>query len=483
MPSHTDTPSTTQSYPLVVDLDGTLIRTDTLYESVLRAVRAKPAVLFVLPFWLAQGKAVLKQKLARLTPFDPTTLPYHHELLDWLHAQRSRGRRVVLCTATDHALATAIARHLNLFDGVWASDGQTNLAGPHKATELERRYGPAGFDYVGNAPADLAVWQRARVGIVVNASDDLVTRARACCAIERTFPPAAVPLSEWGRLLRVHQWVKNVLLCVPLVAAHQLARLDAVAALALGMLAFSLCASSVYLINDLLDLDSDRQHPRKRHRPLASGTIPAWVGMVLAPLLAISSVICAIQVGNRFALWLLMYLALTSAYSWGLKRVVLVDCLTLAALYTIRVIAGASAVHVALSFWLLACSIFLFFSLAFLKRYTEVLVQQKSGRESVPGRGYVTADAALLQLLGVTSGYASVLVLALYLHSDTAVQLYRTPEVLWGAVPLALLWVSWLWLQAHRGNMHDDPLVFAVRDPWSWGIGVTGLAIGMAATV
>jgi 4-hydroxybenzoate polyprenyltransferase/phosphoserine phosphatase len=482
MSPHTETPSTTQACPLVVDLDGTLIRTDTLHESVLRLVRERPASLFFLPFWLAQGKAVLKHKLARLTPFDATTVPYNHELIDWLREQKSRGRRLVLCTATDHLLATAIARHLNLFDDVLASDGQTNLAGPHKATALEKRYGTAGFDYVGNAPADLAVWQRARSGIVVNASDDLVTGARARCDIERTFAPSAVRLSEWGRLLRVHHWVKNGLLFVPLIAAHQLMRLDAVTLLGLGVLAFSLCASSVYITNDLLDLDSDRQHPRKRHRPFASGAIPVWVGVAFAPLLAVSSVICAAQVGGRFLVWLLVYFALTCAYSWGLKRVVLVDCLTLAALYTIRVVAGGAAVNVVPSFWLLTFSIFLFFSLAFLKRYTELQVQQGSGHEHAPGRGYATSDAALLQLLGVTSGYASVLVLALYLNSDTVVQLYQTPHLLWGAVPLTLLWVSWVWMQAHRGQMHDDPVVFAVRDPFSLVIGFLCLATLVFAT-
>jgi 4-hydroxybenzoate polyprenyltransferase/phosphoserine phosphatase len=464
-------------HPLVVDLDGTLIRTDMLHESALRVLRNNPLDTLRIPYWLSQGKAVLKQNLADRTDFDPSSLPYNHDLLDWLKQQRAQGRKLILCTASDLSIATAISEYLGVFDEVMASDGTTNLAGKHKAKALEQRFGHAGFDYAGNSSADLDVWQRARQAVIVNASADLATKAGAYCEVERVFPSPALGFTAWRRVLRVHQWLKNLLLFVPLLAAHQLTNLDAWLALILAFFSFSLCASSVYIVNDLLDLESDRQHPRKCNRPFASGLVPAWMGIVLAPLLLLSSLALAQHAGGTFLPWLLFYFVLTCAYSWGLKRLVLVDCLTLAMLYTLRIVAGAAAASMALSFWLLAFSVFLFLSLAFVKRYAELQEQLSNGKQKAHGRGYYTSDAPLAQMLGITSGYAAVLVLALYLNSDAVVQLYRTPEFVWGAVPVMLFWVSWMWMKAHRGEMHDDPLIFAVKDKASLLAGVAFAAV------
>jgi 4-hydroxybenzoate polyprenyltransferase len=244
--------------------------------------------------------------------------------------------------------------------------------------------------------------------------------------------------------------------------------------------AFSLCASSVYLANDLLDLESDRLHPRKRARPFASGALPVWIGVVLAPALVVCSLLIAGQVGPSFQTWLLVYFVLTCLYSWLLKRLILIDCLTLAMLYTLRVLAGAAAVGLELSFWLLAFSVFLFLSLAFVKRYAELELQRASGRTKLHGRGYHTDDASLIQTMGITAGQASVLVLALYLNSEAVTRLYKSPELIWGAVPIMLFWVHWMWMQAHRGQMHDDPLVFAVKDRASLAAGV---AVGLFLAV
>jgi 4-hydroxybenzoate polyprenyltransferase/phosphoserine phosphatase len=470
-------------HPLVVDLDGTLIRTDMLHESALRVLRDNPFDTLRIPYWLSQGKAVLKRHLADRTDFDPTSLPYNHDLLDWLKVQRAQGRKLILCTASDRTIAIAISEHLGVFDEVMASDGTTNLAGKHKAEALEQRFGHAGFDYAGNSSTDLAVWQRARRAVVVNASADLAKKAGACCEIEQVFTSPTVGFTDWRRVLRVHQWMKNLLLFVPLFAAHQLTSLDTWQALILAFFSFSLCASSVYIANDLLDLESDRQHPRKRNRPFAAGHVPAWIGVLLAPLLLLSSLALARHVGGTFLPWLVFYFVLTCAYSWGLKRLMLVDCLTLAVLYTLRIVAGAAAASMALSFWLLAFSVFLFLSLAFVKRYAELEVQLLNGKQKVHGRGYYTSDAPLVQTLGITSGYAAVLVLALYLNSDAVVQLYRLPEFVWGAVPVMLFWVSWMWMQAHRGNMHDDPLVFAVKDKASLLAGVAFAVVLAIGTV
>ena len=469
--------------PLVIDLDGTLIHTDMLHESTLRLVRDAPLQLLRLPFLLARGKAVLKRHIAQRSSFDPAALPYNQPLLEWLQSQRAAGRKLVLCTATDATIAQAIADHLGLFDEVIASDGSTNVAGAHKAQALRERFGQGGFDYAGNAAPDLPVWAQARKAIVVNGNAALVQKAQGIAEVEHIFPPQSAGISTLRRMLRVHQWLKNLLLFVPLLAAHQLGNGPAWLALLLAFASFSLCASSVYIANDLLDLESDRLHPRKRLRPFASGQMPVWQGVVFAPLLLLASLLLATFVGGQFLPWLLAYFVLTCAYSWGLKRLVLVDCLTLALLYTLRIVAGAAAVGQALSFWLLAFSVFLFLSLAFVKRYAELEVQVLSGKQKIHGRGYHTTDAPIVQTMGIVSGYASVLVLALYLNSDAVLRLYRAPQLIWGAVPVMLFWVSWMWLQTQRGQMHDDPLVFAVKDRASLAAGVAFVAIIAAGAV
>ena len=463
--------------PLIIDLDGTLIHTDMLHESALRTLRDKPAEVLRIPFLLARGKAVLKRRLAQHGEFDVASLPYNTALLDWLRQERSSGRKLILCTASDRSIADAIASHLGVFDEVMASDGVINLAGKNKADALVERFGKAGYDYAGNSHADLPVWRSARRAVVVNAPADLARRAADCCEVERSFAPPGAGLKVWRKVLRVHQWLKNLLLFVPLFAAHQFTDTANWVPLLLAFIAFSLCASSVYIANDLLDLESDRQHPRKRNRPFASGQVPAWQGVLVAPVLLLASAAVAWNVGGTFFAWLAGYFVLTCVYSWLLKRIMLVDCLALAMLYTLRIVAGAAALSMQLSFWLLAFSVFLFLSLAYVKRYAELQVQILHGKKKAHGRGYYTTDAPLIQMLGVCAGYAALMVLALYLNSETVLTLYRSPEFVWGAVPVMLFWVSWMWMQAHRGRMHDDPLVFAVKDKASLFAGACFAAV------
>jgi len=471
------------SYPLVVDLDGTLIRTDMLHESALRVLRDNPFDLLFIPYWLSQGKAVLKRNLSNRSRFDPSLLPYNNDLLDWLKQQQVQGRKLILCTASDHAIAISISEYLGVFDQVMASDGMTNLSGKNKAEALEKRFGPSGFDYAGNSRADLAVWKCARQGVIVNALAKLTKDAEALCEVERVFPSSALSIKDGFRVLRVHQWMKNLLLFVPLLAAHQITSTDAWLALILAFFSFSLCASSVYIVNDLLDLESDRQHPRKCTRPFASGQVPVWNGVLLAPLLLLGSLALAQHVGGSFLPWLLFYFVLTCLYSWGLKRLMLLDCLTLAMLYTLRIISGAAAMNMGLSFWFLGFSVFLFLSLAFVKRYAELEIQLLNGKQKTHGRGYYTSDAPLLQTMGITSGYAAVLVLAFYINSDAVIKLYQAPEIIWASVPVMLFWVSWMWMKAHRGEMHDDPLVFAVKDKASLLAGLAFAAVLVVGAV
>lgn len=467
--------------PLVVDLDGTLIYTDALHEMALRLLRNKPYLVFAIPFWLLSGKAVLKQRLSNYTSLDVSTLPYNQRLVDWLKLQKQAGRKLILCSATDKSIAQAVAKHLELFDDVIATDGQNNLAGSNKSKRLVELFGENGFDYIGNSKIDLAVWKNAALGVVVNGSKQLAHKASKLTEIEHVFSKEKYSIKIWMKVFRLHQWIKNLLIFVPVLAAHQPITAQLGMSLGSAFLAFGLCASAVYIANDLLDLESDRAHPRKRNRPFASGKVPVWQGVLLAPILFFASIVVGMQVGADFLIWLLVYFGLTCLYSWGLKRLVIVDCLTLAILYTLRIVAGAAAVSVPLSFWLLAFSIFLFLSLAFIKRYAELQVHLENEIEKAHGRGYYTSDSPLIEQLGITSGFAATLVLALYLNSENVVKLYRTPEIIWAAVPLMLLWVSWMWLKTHRGLMHDDPIVFAIKDKASLAIGFLFVAIFMLA--
>lgn len=464
------------SFPLIVDLDGTLVRTDMLQESALRLLRVNPLTVVSLPLWLSQGKAQLKRNLAIRTEFDPQFLPYHQEFLSWLKQQHADGRRLILCTAAENSIAQTIATHLGIFDDVMASDGVDNLSGENKARALEERFGRAGFDYAGNERNDLPVWKSARKAIVVNGSAALIQRAQQQCELERSFPAIPTTFSDVYKVLRMHQWMKNILLFIPFFASHQITQAATWLQIVLAFFAFSFCSSSVYIINDLFDLDNDRQHSRKRFRPFASGAVTLLSGVMFVPALLACSIGLAMLVSPQFLFCLTFYFLITCIYSVKLKQLVLVDCITLALLYTMRIIAGSIAAHLAISFWLLAFSVFLFLSLAFAKRYAELLEHILQDTTKVHGRSYETSDISLIQMFGITSGYAAVIVLALYLNSEVIIRLYRNPEIVWAAVPVMLFWVSWVWMQAHRGEMHDDPVIFALKDKTSL---VAGAAFAM----
>jgi 4-hydroxybenzoate polyprenyltransferase len=331
-----------------------------------------------------------------------------------------------------------------------ASDGVTNLAGRNKADALVARFGYQCFDYAGNAQVDLFVWANASEAIIVNASSTLLKKVQEKHTVAKVFPSLPVGLTVWRRALRIHQWMKNLLLFIPLMAAHRMANLLDWTQLLLAFLSFSLCASSVYIANDLLDLESDREHPRKRMRPFASAALPIWKGVIAAPLLLALSAGLALNVAGGFAFWLAIYFFITCLYSFKLKQVVLVDCLILAVLYTMRIVAGAAALIMPLSFWLLAFSGALFLSLALVKRFAELQVQLLQGKHKAHGRGYFTDDAPLIQMMGIGSAFTAVLVLALYLNSPDVLRLYKAPNFIWGCVPVMLYWLSWVWLKGKR---------------------------------
>jgi len=468
--------------PLCVDLDGTLIHGDLLLETCVALLRKNPLYLFALPWWLLHGKAYLKAQIASRVLLNHAALPFHQELLQWLNDEKRDGRHIWLCTASNHRLAEAVASHLQLFDGVLASSDTQNLSGRQKADMLVAKFGSRAFDYCGNDRVDLHVWSVSRGGVVVNADIGLEQRAREVTDVYRTFTSHKSTARAIWTALRPHQWAKNVLLFVPLAAAHRVLDFSAQANALLSFVAFCLCASSVYVLNDMLDVEADRQHPRKSTRPFASGVLPLSTGFVLIPLLLLTSAGLSMLLPGPFRLALATYYLLTLAYTLGIKKIVIIDVICLAGLYTIRIVAGAMAVAVPLSLWLLLFSLFLFLSLALVKRFAELKVMQHDGKLEAAGRGYRLDDLGLLESLGTGAGYMCVLVLALYINNPAVENLYRRPELLWALCPLLLYWVSRVWVLSHRGQMHDDPVMFALRDRVSLVLGaLAALVIFTAA--
>jgi 4-hydroxybenzoate polyprenyltransferase len=466
--------------PLAVDLDGTLICTDLLVESISQFLIQNPFEFFKPLLWLLRGKTVLKTELARRVHLDVSALPYNTDVLDWLHAEKQSGRRLVLATASHRVLAEQVAQHLKLFDEVMATEGDTNLKSAAKAHALVDRFGEGSFDYVGNDWPDLQVWAKAHTAHLVNAPDSLLRSMREQSSVGQVFNSSHA--STWMALLkaiRLHQWMKNLLVLVPLMAAHQYTDTSRDGLALIAFVVFSLTASSVYLLNDLVDVQDDRHHVRKRHRPFASGTLNLVTGWLAWPvLLGMAAVVSMLCMPALFSVSLGVYFVLTVAYSLHLKQLAVVDVLTLAALYTLRLIAGAAAIDVAISFWLLLFSMFIFLSLALIKRYSELKVARDAGKTgALRGRGYEPDDLELVSSLGGSAGFIAVLVLALYIQDGQAAHLYATPQLIWLACPVMLFWISRAWLIAHRGRMHDDPIVFALKDKVSWGVGLFMLAV------
>jgi 4-hydroxybenzoate polyprenyltransferase/phosphoserine phosphatase len=450
---------------LAIDLDGTLIRTDLLHESTLKLLASRPGAVWSMLGWLMKGKAHFKREVAQRVNIDVAHLPFQQDVLSWVRAERSNGRTTVLCTASDGIYAQAIADHLGAFDIVMASDGQTNLSSTNKARALTERYGAGGFDYAGNSRADIPVWAQARQAIVVSAPTAVRNQAARVATVTREFQHPAKSLSSWMRALRLHQWVKNVLIFLPLLGSHEIFDPLLLAIASMAFVAFGFCASSVYLINDLIDLESDRRHPRKRFRPFASGQLTILKGLMASVVcLAAAAGVTLLMQRWSFAAWLAVYLGLTLCYTFWLKKKMLVDSFVLAGLYTLRVLAGAAATGLDTGFWLLALSLFLFFSLALVKRYSELKVLSQAGGTSVPGRDYLADDLQLVQTLGIASGFGAVMVVALYINGESVAQLYPHQQLVWLTVPVLLYWISRMWLKAHRGEMHHDPVVFALRD-------------------
>jgi 4-hydroxybenzoate polyprenyltransferase/phosphoserine phosphatase len=448
---------------LVVDMDGTLLRTDMLHESVFALLRRNALYLFMLPLWLLKGRAYLKQMLADRVQLAPELLPYREDLLAYLREERAAGRELLLATASNVRFATDVAQHLGMFAGVLGSSATENMKGEQKLANIRSRLGDKPFAYAGDSAADLPIWKAAAAAVLVDVPDRVRRQVEQVSHVVRVFDASAGDLGALIRAMRPHQWLKNLLVFLPLILAH-LVELIAIEQAFLAFCAFSLCASSVYILNDLLDLAADRQHPSKRFRPFAAGDLSIVKGVVAMVLLLLASLLLSLLLPPFFLAILIIYYVCTLAYSIRLKEALLIDALTLASLYTLRIIAGAAAVQVRPSFWLLAFSMFLFLSLAFIKRYSELLALAAQGKDSLMGRAYHTVDMENIAQSGIASGYLAVMVMAFYINSEAVVRQYVRPEALWILCPIMLYWISRMWLLTRRGEMHDDPVVFAIRD-------------------
>ncbi len=469
--------------PVIIDLDGTLIKTDTLLESVMALLKTNPLWLVMLPFWLLKGKAHLKNSIADKVEFDVKLLPYNQDVIDYIKAAKSQGHDCYLATGTVSKFAERISDYLDMFDGIFATSRTINLTGSKKAVLLNEKFGEGNYIYVGNHDVDLKIWKNSAEAVVVTHSKSLVSKAEKVNSHVQHIETETAGLKTYLKAIRVHQWVKNALLFVPLLTSHNIVQTDLILLCILGFISYSLAASSVYVLNDLVDLDSDRQHPSKSKRPFAAGTIPIVAGLALFPVLLLASFAIALSLGSiNFVLALVIYYVLTLVYSFKLKRIIMLDTILLAALYTMRIIAGTLLIDVHFSFWLLAFSMFIFLSLALVKRYTELVLMKSEGNTKVIGRGYHAEDASMISALGAASGYIAVMVFALYVNSPEVRILYSDPEVLWLACPILLYWISRVWIIAHRGEMHDDPIVFAVKDIQSLVTGLFVLAVFMVAT-
>lgn len=458
--------------PLVVDLDGTLTLTDTLHELMVAFFKKNPFVnFFLMMLWLVKGKANLKYEISKKIQIRADLLPYNKKFLEWLYQQRSEGRKLVLCTAASKAVTDQVSQHLPIFEEVLSSSQSENLSGRKKVLALEARYGKAGFVYAGNSSDDLVVWERSCEAVLVNTTENVKNKLKKVISSWIEFPRQKLRLLDFVKLFRIHQWSKNVLIFLPVMAAHQLFEFDNWVSLLIAFIAFGLCASSTYILNDVFDIDSDRTHPTKRNRPFASCDLPIILSLIIF-FLAPFSLFVASFVNSSFVLILLLYALITVGYSFYLKYLVIIDCIILAALYTIRIAAGALVIDHHLSFWLMSFSALFFFSLSFLKRYSEIMNYQDTKEDSINGRGYFRSDSPLILSLGVSSGLGSVIVMMLYLNSPEILELYSSPEFVWCSIPVLLFWISYIWFQTQRGNMNDDPVIFAITDRFSIGAAI-----------
>jgi 4-hydroxybenzoate polyprenyltransferase len=469
--------------PLCVDLDHTLLKTDLFYETFVMLVKRAPLALAALPYWLIKGRAFLKHELALRVRPDIGCLPFRNDLLTFLRLEKDRGRRLILISAADQALAEAVEHYLQLFDDVIASDGTRNIKGANKARLLEDRFGKGGFDYIGDSRSDFAVWCSARRALVVTNSRRFADTVQTIVPVEKIFSRSTGRFGSLAKAFRIYQWPKNLLVFVPVVTSHRIFEPSVLLSGLLAFLSFNFFCSGVYLSNDLLDLEVDRRHAKKRFRALAAGELSIFSALLWASGLLASGIALGFLSGFAFLAFLAIYGVGNLAYSFWLKRVVMLDVVVLACFYSLRLLAGGAATGIGCSEWLLAFSVFFFFCLAMIKRYSELRESIATENQRQDVRGYFRADLDPIASFGVSSGLISVLVLVLYVMSPEVRILYHHPTMLLLLCPLFLYWITRLWFKANRGEVPQDPVVFALTDRTSYSAGVLAALVLYAATI
>ena len=450
--------------PLFVDLDGTVIKTDLMFESILLLLKKNPLAVFLIPLWLLKGKAYLKHQLAQRVEIAVDLLPLNTEFIAYLRTQEAEGRDIILISASNQLPVRQVSNHLSLFIDAIGSDADHNLKSENKLRRIQALISKSSFAYAGNSSADLSVWFAAEEVLMVNCTAALESQLGDKTKTVTRFDPAPAYLAKFWQAMRPHQWLKNGLIFLPLILSHQIAQATLALQAVIGFISFSLCASSVYLLNDLLDLNSDRQHQSKFSRPFASGELPLGYGFLGAPGLLIAAILVALFLPPEFLSVLLIYWLLTCAYSLFLKKIFLLDVLVLAVLYTLRIVAGSAAISVVTTNWLFAFSMSLFLGLAIIKRYTELSNLQALGKTTAAGRAYSTEHLKLLSVLGASAGLVAVLVFTFYINAPDITRLYSTPAILWLICPLLLYLLGRIWLLAYRGKLNEDPVLFAITD-------------------
>jgi len=472
-----------RSHPLIVDLDRTLLATDTLAESWLLLLSRSPLLALLAMLKLFKGRIAFKRYLAWHTKLDINLLPRNEAFYDWMMDQKSRLQRPLhLVTAADQSIADQVQAAFPEFDTATGTSGDINLKGSNKASYLAERF-PEGFTYAGDSSADLQVWKQAQGAVLVGVSAPVRRQAEALdCTIEKAFPGNDAPLKTWAKAIRLHQWSKNVLVFAALFLSHSYFSPLAWMQILAGFVLMGIAASGTYLANDLLDLEADRAHATKKERPFAAGRLKVEQGVIASVLMIGLGTLGMMLITLPAALMLACYLALTLTYSFGLKRVALLDVVALACLFSLRIGLGAALISVAVSEWLLVFSMMFFFSLSLAKRQTELERQHARGEEEIKGRGYRASDRFLSLALGTAAAAVSILILCLYVM-DAAYPsgLYPAPQFLWCLPAFVGVWVLRIWLLASRGDLHDDPVAFALKDRTSIGLfGSIGIGFFLA---
>ena len=456
--------------PLCVDLDGTLVKSDTLHDSILALYRSHPSSALALPAMVFRGKAAFKRYVTDAVEIDVLHLPYNQMLLQYLRDEHAKGRAIYLATGADERLAKRVADHLGIFDGVLGSDGATNLTGKSKLQRLKASLPSPEFDYIGNDTPDLPLLRHSSHPMLANPTLRLRMRAGNLNPV-RVFNDRSQPIRAFFKAIRIHQWAKNILMFLPLILAHTL-HWNLILITALAFACFSLTASATYIVNDLLDLETDRRHPRKSKRPFASGDLSAFHGLAISLLFLGLALLGTRFLPSEFLGWLLLYFVTTLAYSTVLKQIPLVDVMVLSGLYTLRLLAGGAATHTPISPWMAGFSVFLFLSLAIVKRFAELENLRVGGAQPKNGRGYLLTDMEQLRSFGTASAYSAVVIFAMYISGQSSSALYHHPNRLWLMLPLMIFWVSRAWMLASRGELNEDPVVWAVTDRVSLLLGV-----------